>query len=212
MKKVLSIIVFISILYVLPLLAKPTLMISFPIIFCVVVCIILLASQPLMSAKESYENRSTDKGTMWLIILISTTGQLVSVVDWAYFQSYDGSLSIWVWIGISLAIIGLTLRIWAIQKLQSAFSATVQIKSDQQLITSGPYKWLRHPSYTGAWLVMIGVAIVFNSMGGLLFMGPGMFIVYGKRISTEEKTLKGAFGQEYIVYEKRTKKLIPFIY
>jgi len=212
MKKVLSIIVFISILYVVPLLGNPKLIITFPILFSVAVCIILLASQPLMSAKESAENRSTDRGTMWLIILMSTTGQLVSVIDWAYFQSHERSFSIWVWIGVLLAIIGLGLRIWAIETLQSAFSATVQIKNDQQLITSGPYRWLRHPSYTGAWIVMIGVALIFNSIVGLIFMGPGMFLIYGMRISTEERTLRDAFGEKYIKYQSRTKKLIPLIY
>jgi hypothetical protein len=92
---------------------------------------------------------------------------------------------------------GTAFRLWAINTLKNNFAATVQIKQGQQLITSGPYRWLRHPSYTGAWIAMIGAALLMHSYLGLVLMGPGMLLVYMRRIAVEERTLEQAFGQAY---------------
>ena len=209
MNKLLSILIFLVALYILPLLPTPELLLAWPVLFAALVCTGLLATQPVMSAQESTENRSTDRNTMWLILAMSALGQVASVVEWAYFADAPSEFDAITVTGIVLMLGGLSFRIWAIRTLDRAFSATVQIKQDQQLITSGPYRWLRHPSYTGAWVLMVGVALLFHSWAGLLVMGPGMLCVYARRISTEEATLECAFGEAYKHMKNSTWRMLP---
>ncbi|MCB0783598.1 MAG: hypothetical protein KDC02_05085, partial [Flavobacteriales bacterium] len=96
-----------------------------------------------MSARESTENRRTDRNTMWLILAMSAFGQVVSLVEWAYLGGAPAQFDAFAMLGALLMLVGLAFRVWAIRTLDRAFSATVQIKEDQQLITSGPYRWLR---------------------------------------------------------------------
>ncbi|MBK6894910.1 MAG: isoprenylcysteine carboxylmethyltransferase family protein [Flavobacteriales bacterium] len=88
-------------------------------------------------------------------------------MEWAFFRGAPQMLDAWAISGIALLAFGTAFRLWAIRTLDRAFSATVQIKEGQQLITAGPYRWLRHPSYTGAWLAMIGAALLMHSYLGL---------------------------------------------
>lgn len=211
-KKTASIVVFLLVLFVVPLLAKPELLTNAIVLYSALICALLLGTQPLMSAKDGRANQSTDRGTMLMIIIISASGQLICILDWAYFQSTPADISIWRITGALLMAGGLAFRVWAIRTLKTAFSATVQIKENQQLITSGPYHLLRHPSYTGSWVLMIGVALLFESWAGMLLLGPGMLFVYSIRISTEEDTLEKAFGSAYSDYKQRTHKIIPKVY
>ena len=209
MNKLASILSFLAALYVLPLLPAPELLLAWPVIFAALICTGLLAAQPVMSARESTENRRTDRNTMWLILAMSAFGQVVSLVEWAYLGGAPAQFDAFAMLGALLMLGGLAFRVWAIRTLDRAFSATVQIKQDQQLITSGPYRWLRHPSYTGAWALMVGVALLFHSWAGLLIMGPGMLWVYARRIDTEETTLETAFGQAYSDMKRTTWRMLP---
>ena len=209
MNKLASILSFLAALYVLPLLPVPELLLTWPVLFAALVCTALLATQPVMSARESTENRRTDRNTMWLILAMSAFGQVVSLVEWAYLAGAPTQLDAFALLGALLMLGGLAFRVWAIRTLDRAFSATVQIKQDQQLITNGPYRWLRHPSYTGAWSLMVGVALLFHSWAGLLVMGPGMLWVYARRIDTEETTLETAFGQAYSDMKRTTWRMLP---
>lgn len=209
MRKLPSILLFLFLLYVLPLLGAPTLLTSWPVVFAAALCVLLLATQPVISAKESRAHRNTDRHTLWLILGVSALGQVACLLEWAYVREAPQVFSPLAIAGSAAMLTGLMLRTWSIRTLDRAFSATVRIKEDQQLITSGPYRWLRHPSYTGAWLVFVGVALLFHSWVGLLIMGPGMLWVYTRRIATEERTLEAAFGEAYREMKKRTWRMVP---
>jgi len=64
--------------------------------------------------------------------------------------------------GIGLTLLGVALRQWAIATLGRFFVGKVLVQPDQQVITAGPYRWLRHPSYTGFWLEMVGIGAYFH--------------------------------------------------
>ena len=146
---------------------------------------------------------------MWLIAAISSLGQLIGIIDWAYLQKAPEYLTTISLIGVLLMLLGISSRIWAIKTLDKAFSATVQIKEGQELITTGPYRWFRHPSYTGAWLLMVGDALVLQSWMSLSILSIGMLWAYSKRIRTEEETLYRAFGERYQSLESQTWKMLP---
>ncbi|QQR85397.1 MAG: isoprenylcysteine carboxylmethyltransferase family protein [Flavobacteriales bacterium] len=212
MKKLRSTALFLFAFYGLPLLAKPELLMAWPVLTLAFFCTVLFVTQPALSVQESKEHRATDGWTIWLIVGVSGVGQIASLVEWAYFRGAPQALDARALCGVALLAGGTAFRLWAIRTLKNNFSATVRIKQDQQLVTSGPYRWLRHPSYTGAWLAMFGAALLMHSYIGLVLMGPGMMLVYMRRIALEERTLEAGFGEAYRSMKACTRRLVPCIW
>ncbi len=115
-------------------------------------------------------------------------------------------------IGLGLMVIGLALRVWATQVLGEFYTRTLRTSSTQRLVDRGPYRLIRHPGYLGAILVWAGAAIASANWITIVLIVPLMLAVYIYRIQTEEKMLASSFGDEYIQYAARTRRLIPFIY
>jgi protein-S-isoprenylcysteine O-methyltransferase Ste14 len=107
---------------------------------------------------------------------------------------------------------GLGLRFAAINSLGRLFSTRVQIHSNHQLITSGPYRAIRHPSYSGILLAFAGAGIAFGDVLALLILLIPGFMVINARVELEEQWLTRAFGEQYLNYCQRTQKLIPLVY
>jgi protein-S-isoprenylcysteine O-methyltransferase Ste14 len=113
------------------------------------------------------------------------------------------------YIGLVVMVIGLVLRNWAIIKLGRFFSRIVTIEIGQRLVTDGPYRWLRHPSYTGMLLMYAGINLALGTWLGAL-AGLGLvFIATVYRIQVEEKALVELFCDEYRAYMQRTWRLFP---
>ena len=90
-------------------------------------------------------------------------------------------------------------------------SSRLRVVEDQKLVTSGVYRYIRHPMYLGEFGKNIGVPLFFNSMMGMVVMIlANLFLLI--RIEIEEEMLIKEFGEEYMEYRKRTKKLIPYLY
>ncbi len=123
-----------------------------------------------------------------------------------------GPLPDWIFYpGIFLMLLGVFVRQWAIAVLGRFFSLTVRVAEDHRVIDKGPYRLVRHPSYTGALITFIGLSLAVQSLGALLVL-LGVFVVsYGYRMRVEEKTLLSELGEDYANYMKRTKRLIPYI-
>lgn len=190
------------------------LLVSSQIIILVVATLFLLLSQPRISLSESRRHQTSDKGTTLLILLVASMGFLCSIFEWAVFR-YPLANSAWnvlMIIGMIFIVMGLGLRLYSIRSLGRNFAATVQIKKEQELITNGIYSYLRHPSYTGAWLMLMGFGIFLNSFLGSLLMGIGLLFAYRKRISAEESSLIQAFGQRYLEYQRTTYRMLPRIW
>jgi protein-S-isoprenylcysteine O-methyltransferase Ste14 len=115
-------------------------------------------------------------------------------------------------IGIAILLGGMALRFWSVFTLGAAFRTTVETHADQKVVSHGPYRLIRHPSYSGWLLICCGYGIALQNWLSLLMAGllPLLALLY--RIRVEEATLAASFGSEYIEYQKRTKKLIPWIW
>lgn len=212
MKNLVPTMLFLITFYLLPLGAAPEQLITWPILALAFFCTVLFATQPALCARECKQHKSTDAWTIWLILGVSGLGQIASVVEWAYFRGAPQQLDPWAIAGVTCLALGTAFRLWAIRTLDNAFAAVVQIKEGQQLVTSGPYRCLRHPSYTGAWIAMIGAALLMHSYIGLVLMGPGMLLVYRRRIAVEERTLEQGFGNEYLKMKQNTQRLLPGVW
>jgi protein-S-isoprenylcysteine O-methyltransferase Ste14 len=113
--------------------------------------------------------------------------------------------------GLFLFFAGSILRLAAVFVLGRRFSGLVAIQPGHQLKTDGLYRYIRHPSYAGLIVSMIGYALIFRSVMGLL-LNILLFIFLISRINDEERFLEAHFGDEYRNYRLRTKRLVPYVY
>jgi len=123
-----------------------------------------------------------------------------------------GGIGDGAWLGVGLAAIGLALRAWAMSTLGAAYSRTLRLQAAHELVTSGPYSWLRHPGYAGSLAVWIGATLAFGSWPAAVIVAVVMLAAYSWRIRSEEAMLSAAFGLAYRDYAARTARLIPGIY
>jgi protein-S-isoprenylcysteine O-methyltransferase Ste14 len=107
---------------------------------------------------------------------------------------------------------GTSYRVWSIRVLGRLFSSTVVIREGHRLMTDGPYKHLRHPSYTGAFAAIVGVPVLLRAPFSIVVAILAMGSAYIYRIAVEERALVAEFGEEYSRYRRRTSRLIPFVW
>lgn len=142
--------------------------------------------------------------------VIQVAGILAAVV--AFVCRYLGwiVLPAWAqWFGLALGAFGICYREWAVVTLGRFFSRVVEIEPGQRLITSGPYRHIRHPAYTGMILFYVGFALALGSGAGVVTSTLIIFTATAYRIKIEELALREAFGTEYEEYIQRTWKLVP---
>ena len=104
---------------------------------------------------------------------------------------------------------GLGLRWWAIITLGRFFTTDVAVHAGHRVVTTGPYRFARHPSYTGLLTVFAGMGVFFGTWLSVLVMVVPITLAVLHRIRHEEAVLAGALGDEYAAYCARTKRLIP---
>jgi protein-S-isoprenylcysteine O-methyltransferase Ste14 len=107
---------------------------------------------------------------------------------------------------------GAGFRLWAIHSLGRYFRGVVHVQEDHQVIRTGPYRYLRHPSYAGALFAVLGIALVWaNVLSWALFFGCALLgVLY--RIRVEERVLVAGLGAEYVDYAAHTRRLVPGVW
>jgi protein-S-isoprenylcysteine O-methyltransferase Ste14 len=115
-------------------------------------------------------------------------------------------------VGLVIFSSGEALRVWAKVNLGRYFTYAVKTSSDQPVITAGPYRFVRHPSYTGIMLIAIGTGLTFGNWFGLATVTIGALAGLRYRIAVEEKALLADLGGRYQEFAARRKRLIPFIW
>ncbi len=118
---------------------------------------------------------------------------------------------VFFYVGIAAMVLGILLRQWAIAVLGAFFSRKVMVLDDHRVVRTGPYRYVRHPSYAGALLTLAGVGLALTSWGATLVILVFSGFAYGYRIRVEEGFLVRELGPEYVAYMKETKRLIPFV-
>ena len=134
-----------------------------------------------------------------LIAIMLAVKNIAMLPDWFFYP------------GIFLMVIGILVRQWAIFVLGRFFTLTVSVQKNQKVVDYGPYRFIRHPSYLGLFIIIIGIGLALGSWGGILVLLVMNGLAFGYRIHIEEKFLVSELGDNYIQYMKRTKRLIPFV-
>jgi protein-S-isoprenylcysteine O-methyltransferase Ste14 len=114
------------------------------------------------------------------------------------------------WIGTGVLYSGLIFSIWARHALGRNWSGTVTVKQDHELIESGPYRWVRHPIYTGLLLGILGSAIAQDYAASFVAFGCAFLGLWWKLLR-EEAWMRETFGAAYTAYCARTARLVPVV-
>ncbi|PXV55353.1 Protein-S-isoprenylcysteine O-methyltransferase Ste14 [Dyella jiangningensis] len=110
--------------------------------------------------------------------------------------------------GALLTMLGVAFACWARQVLGRNWSSVVQVKQDHELIQAGPYRWVRHPIYTGLLLAFLGTAVAIGEWRGALAVVI-VALSFWFKLRLEERWMRENFGASYEQYMQRTKALIP---
>jgi protein-S-isoprenylcysteine O-methyltransferase Ste14 len=154
-----------------------------------------------------------DKGSHVVLICLVVFGLLLGVLL-AYKDPVTTitSASVFLfWLGMLLIYAGIALRLYAIIVLGAFFTTTVAVAAEQTVIEAGPYRLIRHPSYTGLLITLLGFGLSLTNWLSLLVIMGCALIGLSYRIQVEEHVLQEHLGQRYQEYMRRTKRLIPFV-
>jgi protein-S-isoprenylcysteine O-methyltransferase len=165
--------------------------------------------------RRSKGGRTTGQFSVSNIVLWGAIGVGVVAANLVrrFASAHIGGSSQWLLLAAAVVVVaGLAIRWWAIIVLGRFFTSDLAVQPGHRIVQSGPYRWLRHPSYTGIVVCFIGVGLaMYNWLSLVAVLAPvAAAIVY--RISVEERMLEQEFGAEYADYRRRTHRLIPGIF
>ncbi|MFL6586615.1 MAG: methyltransferase family protein [Luteimonas sp.] len=171
-------------------------------------------SELWIGLRHRASDRSRDAGTLARLVLVIggcvTVALVVSI--WPPGRFPPAWQPVLLWSGCTLMLAGMLFRWWAIRVLAEHFTVDVAIAADHKLIRSGPYRTLRHPSYTGLLVTFVGFLCVLGSwLAPLVVAAPLWFALRG-RIRIEEAALSAAFPVDYPEYARTTRRLLPGIW
>jgi protein-S-isoprenylcysteine O-methyltransferase len=162
---------------------------------------------------KSGESRIQDRGSvalLWIVIVASVT--MAFDIASALPAAGMGAGPALRFLGAMVFAAGLTIRWYSIVHLGRFFTVNVAIAANHRLIDTGPYRFVRHPSYTGALMAFLGLALCLANWASLAVMLVPVFLVFLRRMHVEEGALLQALGDQYRDYMRRTKRLIPAVY
>ena len=161
------------------------------------------------SRDDSVDADDSSLRVLWITIMVAMTAGIF--VSYRFPAAAIGN-PVLPWAGGVLFALGLLLRWYAIVYLGRFFTVNVAIHSGHEVIDTGPYRLVRHPSYSGALLAFLGLALCLANWLSLAIVVLPILWAFLRRIATEEAALANALGAPYISYMGRTKRLAPFIY
>jgi protein-S-isoprenylcysteine O-methyltransferase Ste14 len=186
---------------------------SHPTLIALTVALFVMSGVALFSEGNLSPGVREDRGNRWVIAAFGLIGVLA-----AYLPAYTDRRGFWTldretvrWLGVVLFTAGGGLRLWPVFVLGRRFSGLVAIQPGHELVTSGVYRVIRHPSYLGLLVNSLGWGLAFRSGAGVLLTAlliPPLLA----RIHAEERLLRTQFGGEYDAYRNRTWRLIPGLY
>jgi protein-S-isoprenylcysteine O-methyltransferase Ste14 len=111
-----------------------------------------------------------------------------------------------------LMLVALVAFIWSSRTMGRNWSVVARTREDHELVTAGPFAWVRHPIYTGLFAFMLAMAVGFGHWRGLIAGVPLYWIGTWIRVSEEERLLRAQFGAAYEAYAARVKRFVPGIF
>jgi protein-S-isoprenylcysteine O-methyltransferase Ste14 len=116
------------------------------------------------------------------------------------------------WLGIACILTGVALRWYAIRVLGRFFTRDVATQAGQTVVQDGPYRFIRHPAYSGTLLTLLGIGLTLGNWLALLVVLVGGVVGHLYRVYVEEQALVAALGEPYRAYMRCTRRFIPFVW
>jgi len=156
---------------------------------------------------RTVEDRGTAAQILWTVYLT----QAAALLELIWRRRVALPLDLTTWAAFSAMIGGLALRAWAVVLLGRWFTWYVTVQAGQQLVSRGPYRLIRHPSYTGALITFVASCALLRSWVAAVFAALALVLAFARRIRYEEALLVKALPG-YQAYMSRTSKLLPRIF
>ncbi|WP_196279160.1 methyltransferase family protein [Catellatospora vulcania] len=151
-----------------------------------------------------------DRGTRWIVVLsLGAAIVLAWLVPGRVPEAATPAPVGFAVAGLVVMWTGLAVRAWAVLTLGGSFSTYLQVAADQAVVTRGPYRWVRHPSYTGLLLIGLGFGIGASNWLSLVICAVMPPLGLLPRIAVEESELVGVLGDRYRSYQSQTYRLVP---
>jgi protein-S-isoprenylcysteine O-methyltransferase Ste14 len=167
----------------------------------------------VISRHSRTQNKGKDRLTLpllWLVITLSIFAGFYCRTAFPQFQLPHPPL--FYLAGLLLFVVGITIRWVAITQLGRFFTVNVTIAQDHQLVTTGLYRYVRHPSYSGTLLTFFGFGLCLLNWISLAVIFIPITIAFLWRMKVEEEALKEAFGERYQQYAVSTARIVPWVY
>jgi protein-S-isoprenylcysteine O-methyltransferase Ste14 len=174
-----------------------------------------LVAWAVSDAYVRWRNRASQKSLEWSFFGVIATIAAALILGFRA-EHVEATVITGGWgpviVGAAVGIAGVGLRLWAMLVLGRFFTVTVTIQEDHRVVDSGPYRVLRHPSYTGLLVLFTGFGIGLDNWLSLLAMVALPLAGILLRIRAEERALSIALGERYTSYAARTDRLIPGVW
>ena len=145
-----------------------------------------------------------------LLALPALLSSVIYIINPAWMAWSAAPFPIWLrWLGLGVALGGFVLLQWSQQTLGENWSDAPRLVAGQEMIVSGPYRWIRHPIYAAFFLILGSLLLISANwfVGGMWIGMTGLDVA--SRIRTEEAMMVGQFGEQYRAYMRRTGRLFP---
>lgn len=158
-------------------------------------------------SRKNASGERKDRGSFYLINFLTLAAIFGAVMLRIYnVWFFIGNIQI---LGLVLGFFGIIFREYSIAVLGRSFTVKVEVDKKRELTKNGPYKYIRHPSYTGTLMTCIGFGLALGTWAGAILLAVLKLIAYSYRINVEEKALTGMYGDKYLKYKEKTWKLLP---
>jgi protein-S-isoprenylcysteine O-methyltransferase len=154
-------------------------------------------------------DRGTAAQIVWSVYLTQLAGMLEAIYL-RYPESFQWNAITTMALAAMLA--GLALRVWAVLTLGRFFTWFITVYEDHKVIRVGPFRFVRHPAYCGAWILFVFTLVFLHAWWGATLSLVVQFLAYARRIRYEEAMMIEKLGEDYKAYRREVKALVPLLW
>jgi protein-S-isoprenylcysteine O-methyltransferase Ste14 len=167
-----------------------------------------------LRSQKNHGGTRKDRGSFYVVVFTAVLGIGAAFALAHSVQSAGINVARWpiFIIGLAIVILAMALRRWAVLTLGQFFTVQVQVRSGQTVVDTGPYRWVRHPSYTAITMSFVGIGVALENWLSLLVLIVVPTIGLVIRIRVEERALLEALGEPYREFSATRARLIPKVW
>jgi protein-S-isoprenylcysteine O-methyltransferase Ste14 len=159
------------------------------------------------------EARRADRGSRPVIGVAAAIGLLLGLGAAQVVPGLAvGDRVVAAWCALVLLWVAMALRFWSVQTLGRYFTLTVQTSPDQPVVTTGPYRYVRHPAYSALLIAVVAGGLLIGNWASMVVLLAAVGAGLAYRISVEEQALARDIGGAYRDYAATHKRLVPFVW